>query len=114
MLIGSSILLLVNESSVVLQIVILISTIAGVHFLNAYLLEPAIAGNRVGLHPIIMILSVFIFFSLFGIIGMLIAVPITAVIALVIQDKVKEYMQKKIGKSIENNEENEENEEISM
>jgi predicted PurR-regulated permease PerM len=117
LLIGSSILLLVNESSVILQIVILISTIAGVHFLNAYLLEPAIAGNRVGLHPIIMILSVFIFFSLFGIIGMLIAVPITAIIALVIQDKVKEYMQKKIVKSIENNEENEEkkeNEEISM
>ena len=63
-------------------------------FLNAPYLRPTIAGNKVSLHPALMILAVFIFFSLFGIIGMLIAVPITSIIVLIIKEKLKEIYKK--------------------
>lgn len=99
------ILIFVNDANLVIQILILVSTILGTHFLNAYLLEPTIAGNKVGLHPVLMILAVFIFLSLFGIIGMLIAVPITSIIVLIIKEKLKERFNKKVIESI-NNEEN--------
>jgi len=44
------------------------------------ILTPKIIGNRVGLHPVITIISVLIGGKFFGLIGMLLAVPVTAII----------------------------------
>lgn len=99
-LIAGLILLLVHDGYFISNFVVIVSTIAGVHFINAFLLEPNIAGNKVGLHPVLMILSIFIFNSLFGIIGMLVAVPITAVIVMFLRDTYRFH------KSQKNNENN--------
>jgi predicted PurR-regulated permease PerM len=99
-LIAALILLLVHDGYFISNFVVIVSTIAGVHFINAFLLEPNIAGNKVGLHPVLMILSIFIFNSLFGIIGMLVAVPITAVIVMFLRDT---YRFHKLQKNNENN-----------
>ena len=96
MIIGSLILIFVQDGNVLFQITILITTILCIHFLNAYLLEPTIAGNKVGLHPVLMILAVFIFLSLFGVLGMLIAVPITSIIVLILKEKIKERFYQKV------------------
>ncbi|MCL2039739.1 MAG: AI-2E family transporter [Bacteroidetes bacterium] len=64
-------------------------------FINAYILEPNVAGNKIGLHPILMILSVFIFNSMFGILGMLIAVPVTAVVVTFLKDMIEYYQSTK-------------------
>jgi predicted PurR-regulated permease PerM len=44
------------------------------------IITPKIVGNRVGLHPVIIILALFIGGQLSGILGMLLAVPLTAVL----------------------------------
>lgn len=84
--IGGLVVLLVGDGYFVSNFIIITSVIVGVHFVNAYLLEPTIAGNKVGLHPVMMILSIFIFNALFGILGMLVAVPVTAVIVVFLKD----------------------------
>ena len=89
--VGVLITLLGNEPSVLMYCITIVTTILGINFINAFFLEPKIAGNKVGLHPILMIISIFIFNSLFGIIGMLIAVPTMAVVVTLVQDLYKYY-----------------------
>jgi predicted PurR-regulated permease PerM len=63
-----------------------ISIITALHFINAYLLEPNIAGKQVGLHPLLLILSLFVFGTLFGFIGLMVAVPTTASLIMFFND----------------------------
>lgn len=51
--------------------------------LECNIIEPKIIGNSVGLHPIIIILSLIISGSYFGILGMLFAIPVTLIIKIV-------------------------------
>ncbi|MDR0926554.1 MAG: AI-2E family transporter [Ignavibacteria bacterium] len=95
-LIGTLIVLLTGDGNILHNILIIAATLGGIHFINAFVIEPNIAGSKVGLHPIIMILSVFVFNSIFGIVGMLVAVPITAVIATIIKDLMAIYEEKKM------------------
>lgn len=44
------------------------------------IITPKIVGNKVGLHPVVTILALFIGAEWFGILGMLLAVPVTAVL----------------------------------
>jgi predicted PurR-regulated permease PerM len=63
-----------------------ILVIAGLHFLEVYIIGPRIIGPRVGLPPILMILALLIFGYFLGFVGLLIAVPSTAVILLFIEE----------------------------
>ncbi|MES2766855.1 MAG: AI-2E family transporter [Bacteroidota bacterium] len=80
--------LIVNTTTdhVMGPIVSIIIITNGLHFLNAYFIEPRIVGERVGLHPVILIASLFIFGHFFGILGLLVAVPITASIMMFVND----------------------------
>ena len=60
--------------------------IAALHFLEVYIIGPRIIGPRVGVPPILMILALLIFGYFLGFIGLLIAVPSTAVIILFIEE----------------------------
>lgn len=65
-------------------------------FVSAQALEgnfitPRIVGNRVGLHPIVVIFVVLLFASLFGIVGMLIAIPVAASLKEVFFAVLKHY-----------------------
>lgn len=51
-----------------------------VQLLEGAIISPKIVGDTVGLHPLIAILSLLIGGQIFGIIGMLLAVPVTAVL----------------------------------
>lgn len=61
-------------------------TIFGLHALNANIVEPRIIGSRVGLHPVVVIASLFIFASYLGFVGLLIAVPTTAVVLMFLKE----------------------------
>jgi predicted PurR-regulated permease PerM len=95
-LIGGFIALLVNDGNFIQYFLIILINICAIHFVCAYLLEPNIAGKKVGLHPILMIFSVFVFNSVFGIIGMLVAVPITSVIVMFLKDVYAEHKKKQL------------------
>jgi predicted PurR-regulated permease PerM len=69
-----------------LHTLITLVTIAGLHALNSYIVEPRIIGDRVGLHPVMVIASLFIFAHFRVFVGLLIAVPTTAVILMFMKE----------------------------
>ena len=54
---------------------------------DANILQPNIIAKSVDLHPVVVLAGLIIFQLLFGIIGMIIAVPILAVIKIVLKYK---------------------------
>ena len=52
-------------------------------FLESYVLQPYIVGDKVGVHPLIIILTVILGGLLWGMIGMVLAIPVTAIITIV-------------------------------
>ena len=65
-------------------------TIFGLHALNSYVIEPRVLGDRVGMHPVLIIASLFIFAYFMGFVGLLIAVPATAVVLMFLKEWYKE------------------------
>ena len=57
--------------------------------IDANIINPKIIGNSLQISPILIIFSVTVIGSYFGIIGMFLAVPIVAVIKLLINDFIK-------------------------
>jgi len=69
--------------------------VAGVFFvvqsLDSYFFSPKIVGDRVGLHPVWVMLAIIGFASVFGIVGLLLAIPIAVLIKLVIENTIATY-----------------------
>lgn len=61
---------------------------AAIQVLEGFVLQPAILGKETGLHPIAVILSLLVCGQLFGIFGMLIAVPIATTSKILLEDYV--------------------------
>lgn len=57
------------------------------------LLTPKLVGDSVGLHPVWLILSLSVFGTLFGFVGMLIAVPLAASIGVIVRFGMTQYRQ---------------------
>jgi predicted PurR-regulated permease PerM len=55
-----------------------------VHQLDGAIISPKIVGDSVGLHPVFVILSIIIGSYFFGLVGMLIAVPVAGIIKLLL------------------------------
>jgi len=55
-----------------------------IHQLEGYIISPKILGDKVGLHPLVVILSLLAGGQFYGLIGMLLAVPVTAMIRVVV------------------------------
>ena len=83
---ASLIVLITGPDDMLFQIIVIITTVNIIHFVNAYFVEPNILGTRIGLHPLVLIASLFIFGALFGFLGLLIAVPSTATLMLFYED----------------------------
>ena len=95
MIIGSIVALLADPLHATSHIIGLILVINGLHFINAYIIEPRVLGTRVGLHPVLLLGSLFVFGHFLGFIGFLIAVPTTAILMMFFRDW-KESLNKKI------------------
>lgn len=61
--------------------------------LNDYLLVPRLVGNRVGLHPLWVMFGLFAGGALFGFVGLLIAVPLCAVVGVLTRFAIARYKQ---------------------
>jgi len=69
--------------------------VAGVFFavqsLDGYFLSPKIVGDRVGLHPVWVMFAIIGFGSLFGIVGLLLAIPLAVLVKLVVENTLTTY-----------------------
>ncbi len=54
-------------------------------------LTPKLVGNSVGLHPVWLILALSVFGTLFGFVGMLVAVPVAAALGVITRFAVQQY-----------------------
>jgi len=75
-----------------LPILIVIGVFAGAQVLDAGFLSPNIVGSKIGLHPVWLIFSLFVFSYLFGIVGVLVAVPIAAAVGVLVRFALKVYL----------------------
>ena len=83
-LVVASIVALFSGGAVAAKIVAVIVLFLSQKILEASVLGPKIVGDQVGLHPVLLILSLLVFGFFLGFVGLLIAVPATALtIALV-------------------------------
>ena len=60
-------------------------------FVEGNFLSPKLVGDSVGLHPVWLIFALSVFGSLFGFVGMLVAVPVSAVIGVLARFLIAEY-----------------------
>ena len=59
--------------------------------LEGMVITPKIVGDKVGLHPVVVILALMVFTKAFGFIGLLLAVPLAAALKVLIGEAVTEY-----------------------
>jgi predicted PurR-regulated permease PerM len=71
---------------------------AGGQFIEGNFLTPKLVGDRVGLHPLWIMFALMAGGSLLGILGMLIAVPVTAIIGVLISFAIAQYKSSAIYK----------------
>lgn len=60
-------------------------------FLEGNVLTPKLVGNSVGLHPVWLLFALSVFGSLFGFVGMLVAVPVAAMIGVFARYGMEQY-----------------------
>jgi len=60
-------------------------------FIEGNIVSPKFVGERVGLHPVWLIFAMFAFGYLFGFVGLLIAVPLGAAIAVLLRFGLRQY-----------------------
>ncbi|KPN64454.1 Predicted PurR-regulated permease PerM [Aliiroseovarius crassostreae] len=60
-------------------------------FLEGNIITPKLVGNSVGLHPVWLMLALSVFGSLFGFVGMLVAVPVAAAIGVIARFVIGQY-----------------------
>ena len=64
--------------------------------LDSALLSPKIVGSSIGLHPVWLIFALFVFSYLFGFVGVLVAVPLSAAIAVLIRFALQVYLRSNV------------------
>ena len=63
-------------------------------------LTPKLVGSSVGLHPVWLLFALSVFGSLFGFVGMLVAVPVAAMLGVVIRFAIGQYKQGRLYKGL--------------
>ncbi len=92
--IGSAIgvfFLLLNDP---MKALIFLIVMAIIHAVDGYILKPKLFGSALGVSPVLVLASVIIGGRIFGVWGMLLAIPVAAIVSFLIEDLVT-YLEKK-------------------
>ncbi len=75
----------------------MVAAVAGVFFVGQFIegniLQPRLVGKSVGLHPVWLMFALFAFGALFGFVGLLIAVPAAAAVAVLVRFAIARYLE---------------------
>jgi predicted PurR-regulated permease PerM len=80
--------------SPLLSVIKIVAVIEGIQILEGSFLSPRIVGDRVGLHPAWVIFAILIFSHVWGLLGIVVAVPTAAVIRMLLSDALTLYRQR--------------------
>lgn len=69
-------------------------------FVEGNILTPRLVGDSVGLHPVWLLLALSVFGSLFGFVGLLVAVPLAAAIGVVTRFLARQYRESRLFKGL--------------
>jgi len=75
-----------SDPPVHLKVLFAIGSIESLRIFETMYLSPRIVGSKVGLHPLLIIFSILVFFYFLGFLGLVIAVPATALIITFIKE----------------------------
>jgi predicted PurR-regulated permease PerM len=77
-----------------------VAVIAGIfafgQFIEGNFLQPRLVGSSVGIHPVWLMFALFAFGSLFGFVGLLLAVPLAAAIGVLVRFGIAQYKRSPI------------------
>lgn len=76
-----------------LNIALVAVIFAAGQFLEGNVLQPRLVGRSVGLHPVWLMFALFAFGSLFGFVGLLVAVPLAAAVGVLVRFALERYLQ---------------------
>ena len=79
-------ILIVNGDHTLLQMVQVTVTVNVLHFVTTYIIDPRVTGSRIGLHPVVLIASLFTFGHFFGFLGLVFSMPAGAVLMMYFND----------------------------
>ncbi|WP_205520857.1 AI-2E family transporter [Propylenella binzhouense] len=65
-------------------------------FIEGNILQPRLVGSSIGVHPVWLMFALFAFGSLFGFVGLLLAVPLTAALGVLVRFAVARYQESRI------------------
>jgi predicted PurR-regulated permease PerM len=74
-----------------IHVIYVLAWIGAVQLLESYILTPRIVGHAIGLHPVVYILALIAAGNLFGFVGMLVAIPVTAVLKVLLVTAIDAY-----------------------
>lgn len=78
------------------EVLMVLAVFAFVQFIEGYLLTPRIVGDSVGLHPLVVMVALIVGGSLMGIWGMLLAIPLTAVLSVFAAEWLTMYRSSRV------------------
>jgi predicted PurR-regulated permease PerM len=81
-----------SPETAVLKIMLVIGVI---QILDTAIISPKVVGEKLGLHPVLMIFSLFVFAKIWGMIGLLISIPLTAILKVFIMEWYEQDFMKK-------------------
>lgn len=64
--------------------------------LESYVLSPYLVGPSVGLHPVWMMFALFAFSYLFGFVGLMVAIPVSAAVGVLVRFALKQYLASRV------------------
>lgn len=65
-------------------------------FIEGNIVTPRLVGDSVGLHPVWLLLALAVFGTLFGFVGMLVAVPVAAALGVITRFAVNQYLDSRL------------------
>ncbi|MDH5453362.1 MAG: AI-2E family transporter, partial [Paracoccaceae bacterium] len=86
-----------------------IGIVAGIfavgQFLEGNIITPRLVGKSIGLHPVWLLFALSAFGTLFGFVGMLVAVPVAAAIGVLARFAISQYLDSRLYQGIVGREE---------
>jgi predicted PurR-regulated permease PerM len=90
-----------SPQPVLVHVLFGLGVITVLHVIENYMLSPKIIGSKIGLHPVVLILSLLIFGYFLGFIGLIIAIPAAGSIVVIAKELEKKRKQKMHEETVE-------------